>query len=157
MVEFSPETMKKFEETVAKYPDKNAALLPTLWLAQEEFEWLSNDVMVYISKILDIPPSKVSSVASFYTMYKKEPTGKFLIQICRTLSCKLRGAEEVSECITKKLGIELGETTKDNKFTVIEVECLGSCGTAPMMQINNDYHENLTSRKKITDLIDSLN
>jgi len=157
MVEFSPETMKKFEETVAKYPDKNAALLPTLWLAQEEFEWLSNDVMVYISKILDIHPSKVSSVASFYTMYKKEPTGKFLIQICRTLSCKLRGAEEVSECITKKLGIELGETTKDNKFTVIEVECLGSCGTAPMIQINNDYHENLTSRKKINDLIDSLN
>ncbi|MFN8674527.1 MAG: NAD(P)H-dependent oxidoreductase subunit E [Candidatus Sericytochromatia bacterium] len=156
MVEFSPETMNKFQETVAKYPEKEAALLPTLWLAQEEFGWLSNDVMQYIAKILDIPPSKVFSVASFYTMYKKEPTGKYLVQICRTLSCKLRGAEEVSECITKKLGIGLEETTPDNKFTVIEVECLGSCGSAPMMQINNDYYENLTSRKKINEIIDSL-
>lgn len=156
MVQFSPETMKKFEETVAKYPRKEAALLPTLWLAQKEFEWLSPEVMAYVAKILDIPPSKVYSVASFYTMYKKEPTGKHLIQVCRTLSCKLRGAEEVSEHITKKLGLELGETSKDGKFSVVEVECLGSCGSGPMMQINNDYYEDLTSRKKIDEIIDSL-
>lgn len=156
MVQFSPETMKKFEETVAKYPRKEAALLPTLWLAQKEFEWLSPEVMAYVAKILDIPPSKVYSVASFYTMYKKEPTGKHFIQVCRTLSCKLRGAEEVTEHITKKLGLELGEISEDGKFSVIEVECLGSCGSAPMMQINNDYYENLTSRKKIDEIIDSL-
>jgi NADH-quinone oxidoreductase E subunit len=155
MVEFSPERFEEFKKTVAKYPQKEAALLPTLWMAQEDFGYLSLDVMKYVAKILDIPPSKVYSVASFYTMFKKEPTGKYLIQICRTLSCKLRGAEEVTEHICNKLGIKLNETTPDNKFTVIEVECLGSCGTAPMMQINNDYHENLT-KSKINKILDSL-
>ncbi|GIW21050.1 MAG: NADH-quinone oxidoreductase subunit E [Candidatus Sericytochromatia bacterium] len=155
MVEFSPERFEEFKKIVAKYPQKDAALLPTLWMAQEDFGYLSLDVMKYVAKILDIPPSKVYSVASFYTMFKKKPTGKYLIQICRTLSCKLRGAEEVTEYICNKLGIGLNETTKDNKFTVIEVECLGSCGTAPMMQINNDYYENLTKRK-IDSILDNL-
>lgn len=155
MVEFSAQTMEKFKTTLAKYPEKEAALLPTLWLAQEEFEWLSNEVMLYIAKLLDIPPSKVYSVASFYTMYKKEPTGKYLIQVCRTLSCQLRGAEEVTKCISNRLGIGLEETSADNKYTLIEVECLGSCGSAPMIQINNDYHENLT-KSKINKILDSL-
>lgn len=155
MVEFSAQTMEKFKTTLAKYPQKEAALLPTLWLAQEEFEWLSNEVMLYIAKLLDIPPSKVYSVASFYTMYKKEPTGKYLIQVCRTLSCQLRGAEEVTKCISNRLGIGLEETSADNKYTLIEVECLGSCGSAPMIQINNDYHENLT-KSKINKILDSL-
>ena len=155
MVEFSAQTMEKFKTTLAKYPQKEAALLPTLWLAQEEFEWLSNDVMLYIAKLLDIPPSKVYSVASFYTMYKKEPTGKYLIQVCRTLSCQLRGAEEVTKCISNRLGIGLEETSADNKYTLIEVECLGSCGSAPMIQVNNDYHENLT-KSKINKILDSL-
>lgn len=155
MVEFSAQTMEKFKTTLAKYPQKEAALLPTLWLAQEEFEWLSNEVMLYIAKLLDIPPSKVYSVASFYTMYKKEPTGKYLIQVCRTLSCQLRGAEEVTKCISNRLGIGLEETSADNKYTLIEVECLGSCGSAPMIQVNNDYHENLT-KSKINKILDSL-
>jgi NADH-quinone oxidoreductase subunit E len=155
MVEFSAERFEEFKKVVARYPEKEAALLPTLWMAQEDFGYLSLDVMKYVAKILDIPPSKVYSVASFYTMFKKEPTGKYLVQICRTLSCKLRGAEEVTEHICNKLGIKLGETTPDNKFTVIEVECLGSCGTAPMMQINNDYYENLT-KTKINNILDSL-
>ena len=155
MVEFSAQTMEKFKTTLEKYPQKEAALLPTLWLAQEEFGWLSSEAMLYIAKILDIPPSKVYSVASFYTMYKKEPTGKYLIQVCRTLSCQLRGAEEVTKCISNKIGIGLQETTPDNKFTLIEVECLGSCGSAPMIQINNDYHENLT-KSKINKILDSL-
>lgn len=155
MVEFSPERFEEFKKTVAKYPEKEAALLPTLWMAQEDFGYLSLDVMRYVAKILEIPPSKVYSVASFYTMFKKEPTGKYLIQICRTLSCKLRGAEEVTEHVCNKLGIKLNETTPDNKFTVIEVECLGSCGTAPMFQINNDYYENLT-KTKINNILDNL-
>lgn len=155
MLEFSAETLDRFHKTVAKYPQKDAALLPTIWLAQEEFGYLSAEAMAYIGKLLDLPPSKVYSVASFYTMFKKEPTGKYLIQICRTLSCQLCGAREVSRHISEKLGIKLGETTPDNKFTMIEVECLGSCGTAPMMQINNDYHENLT-KSKINQIIDSL-
>lgn len=155
MVEFSAERFEEFKKVVARYPEKEAALLPTLWMAQEDFGYLSLDVMKYVAKILEIPPSKVYSVASFYTMFKKEPTGKYLVQICRTLSCKLRGAEEVTEHICNKLGIKPDETTSDNKFTVIEVECLGSCGTAPMIQINNDYYENLT-RTKINNILDSL-
>lgn len=155
MVEFSSETLAKFNETVARYPEKEAALLPTLWLAQYEFGYLSVEVMQYVAKILDIPPSKVMSVASFYTMYKKEPTGKHLVQICRTLSCQLRGAEQVTKIICDKLKVDLGETTPDNKFTIMEVECLGSCGTAPMMQINDDYYENLT-KSRVHEIIDNL-
>ena len=155
MVEFSNEALDKFQKTVAKYPQKEAALLPTLWLAQEEFGYISRDVMLYIGKLLDIPPSKVYSVASFYTMFKKEPTGKYLIQVCRTLPCQLRGAEDVTNYISEKLGIGIGETTTDNKFTLIEVECLGSCGSAPMLQLNNDYHENLT-KSEINKIIDNL-
>jgi NADH-quinone oxidoreductase E subunit len=155
MIQFSEKTMERFKTTLAKYPERQAALLPTLWMAQEEFGYLSLEVMEYVAKILDLPPSKVYSVASFYTMFKKEPTGKYFIQICRTLSCQLAGAQEVSEHICKKLGVGLGETTPDNKFSVLEVECLGSCGSAPMLQLNNDYHENLTL-KKIDDLLDNL-
>lgn len=156
MIEFSAETMERFKKTLAKYePETEAALLPTLWIAQEEFGYLSVEVMAYVASLLNLPPSKVYSVASFYTMYKKEPTGKYHIQVCRTLSCKLRGAEEVSKMICDRLGVKLGDTTPDNKYTVVEVECLGSCGTAPMMQINNDYHENLT-RSKVNQIIDSL-
>ena len=155
MIEFSAEAHERFKTTLAKYPEKEAALLPTLWLAQEEFGYLSFDVMGYVGKLLEIPASKVYSVASFYTMFKKDPTGKFFIQICRTLPCQLRGAEDVTAFISEKLGIKCGETTPDNKFTMIEVECLGSCGSAPMMQVNNDYHENLT-KSKINQIIESL-
>ncbi len=155
MVEFSKEALERFQTMLVKYPEKEAALLPTLWIAQEEFGHLSRDVMVYVGQLLDIPPSKVYSVASFYTMFKKEPTGKYFIQVCRTLPCQLNGAEEVTKHISDKLGIKVGETTPDNKFTLIEVECLGSCGTAPMLQLNNDYHENLT-KSKIDQLIDGL-
>lgn len=157
MVEFSPKAMEEFKKTLAKYePQTQAALLPTLWLAQNEFGYLSNEIMEYVATLLKLPPAKVYSVASFYTMYKRKPTGKHFIQICRTLSCQLRGAEEVTKIICNKLNVGLGETTSDNKYTVIEVECLGSCGTAPMMQINNDYYENLT-KSKVNEIIDNLN
>ncbi|MBC7473275.1 MAG: NADH-quinone oxidoreductase subunit NuoE [Candidatus Sericytochromatia bacterium] len=155
MLEFSNETLAKFKTTLAQYPEKEAALLPTLWLAQYEFGYLSIEAMEYVAKLLDIPPSRVYSVASFYTMYKKEPTGKYLVQICRTLSCQLRGAEQVTDIICSKLKVNLGQTTPDNNFTIMEVECLGSCGTAPMMQINDDYYENLT-KSKVNQIIDSL-
>ncbi len=156
MVEFSAKAMEEFKTTLAKYePQNQAALLPTLWLAQNEFGYLSNEVMEYVATLLKLPPAKVYSVASFYTMYKREPTGKHFIQICRTLSCQLRGAEQVTKIICDKLNVELGKTTSDDKFTVIEVECLGSCGTAPMMQINNDYYENLT-KSKVHEIIDNL-
>jgi len=156
MIEFSEKALEKFKKTVQKYPHKKAVLLPTLWLAQEEFGYLSLEVMEYIAKLLDIPPSKVYSVASFYTMLKKEASGKYLIQVCRTLSCELAGSEEVLEHISNKLGIKEGETTADNKFTLVSVECLGSCGTSPVMKINDEHYENLT-KSKINQILDNLN
>ena len=143
-VQFSEESYKKFEEILTHYPTKKAALLPTFWLAQKEFGYLSPETMEYIGQLLDLSPAYVGSVASFYTMFNREPVGKFHVQVCTNLSCTLLGAEHILECLEKKLGIGLGQTTPDGNFTLSEVECLGSCGTAPVAQINDDYHENLT-------------
>jgi NADH-quinone oxidoreductase subunit E len=144
-VAFSPATYKKFAEVLTHYPTKRAAILPTFWLAQNEFGYLSAEVMEYIGQLLDLSPAYVGSVASFYTMFNKEPVGKFHLQICANIACTLRGAEHIIECVEKKLGIGLGQTTADGNFTLSEVECLGSCGTAPVVQINDDYHENMTT------------
>lgn len=154
-VQFSPETYKKFEEVLTHYPTKRAAILPTFWLAQQEFGHLSEETMEYIGELLDLSPAYVGAVASFYTMLNKKPVGKFHVQVCTNLSCTLLGAEHLVECIEKKLGIGLGETTPDGNFTLSEVECLGSCGTAPVAQINDDYHENLTPEGVIR-LLDDL-
>lgn len=154
-VEFSPATYKKFAEVLTHYPTKRAAILPTFWLAQNEFGYLSAEVMEYIGQLLDLSPAYVGSVASFYTMFNKEPVGKFHLQVCANIACTLRGAEHLIECIEKKLGIGLGQTTADGNFTLSEVECLGSCGTAPVVQINDDYHENMTTEGMLR-LLDEL-
>ena len=154
-VQFSDATYAQFEEVLTRYPTKRAAILPTFWLAQKEFGYLSPGVMEYIGKLLDLSPAYVAAVASFYTMFYKEPVGKFHVQICTNLSCTLLGAERIVECAEKKLGIGLGQTTPDKKFSLSEVECLGSCGTAPVAQINDDYYENLTP-EGVVRLIDGL-
>jgi len=154
-LEFSPETLKKFEETVARYPKKEAAMLPVLYLAQQEFGHLGPEAIEYVAGLMGQAPARVYSVVSFYTMYNMKPIGRHHIQICRTLPCALGGAEKVTAFIKQKLGIEPGETTADGRFTLSEVECLASCGTAPMMQINDDYYENLTE-EKIIKIIESL-
>jgi len=154
-VEFSPETLKKFEETVSRYPKKEAAMLPVLYLAQQEFGYLGPEAIDYVAKLMDQSPAKVHGVVSFYTMYNMKPIGRHHIQVCRTLSCALGGAEKITDFIKKKLAIELGQTTADGRFTLSEVECLASCGTAPMMQINDDYYENL-NEEKVTEILDSL-
>ena len=154
-LEFSPETLKKFEETVNRYPKKEAAMLPVLYLAQQEFGYLGEEAIAYVAKILEQPPARVHGVVSFYTMLNMKPIGRHHIQVCRTLPCALRGAEKITGFLTQKLGIELGQTTADRKFTLSEVECLASCGTAPMMQINDDYYENLTEAK-VTEILESL-
>lgn len=154
-IKFNEANQKKFEELLTRYPEKRAAMLPTLWLAQEQFGWLSPDVMAYVGEVLEVPPSKVYEVATFYTMFHREPVGKYHFQVCRTLSCQLCGAESVTSHLEKRLGIKLGETSEDGRFTLSEVECLGSCGTAPMLQLNDDYHEELTE-EKLDQLIDSL-
>jgi NADH-quinone oxidoreductase E subunit len=146
-LEFSPQTLKKFEETVARYPKKEAAMLPVLYLAQQEFGHIGPETIDYIAKLMGQAPARVYGVVSFYTMFNMKPIGRHHIQICRTLPCALRGAEMVTTVIKAKLGIEPGQTTSDGRFTLSEVECLASCGTAPMMQVNDDYYENLTEGK----------
>ncbi|HEY7218306.1 MAG TPA: NADH-quinone oxidoreductase subunit NuoE [Candidatus Binatia bacterium] len=154
-LEFSPETLKKFEETVARYPKKEAAMLPVLYLAQREFGHLSAEAVEYVAKLMDQPPARVQGVVSFYSMYNTKPIGRHHIQVCRTLPCALGGAEKITAFLTQKLGIKPGQTTAEGRFTLSEVECLASCGTAPMMQVNDDYYENLTE-DKITEIIESL-
>lgn len=127
------------------YPQAKSALLPALHLAQREHGgWLSDEVMAEVAQVMGLPPAEVRSVTSFYTMFNRQPVGKYLVQVCTNVSCSLLGAEHIVEHFKRKLGIEVGETTPDGLFTLLEVECLGSCGTAPMMQVNDTYYENLT-------------
>jgi NADH-quinone oxidoreductase subunit E len=154
-LDFSSETYKKFEETVARYPKKEAAILPVLYLAQEEFGYLGQEAIEYVAQLMGQSTARVQGVVSFYTMLNTKPIGRHHIQICRTLPCALRGAEQLTDFIKKTLGIEVGQTTADGRFTLSEVECLASCGTAPMMQINEDYYENLTD-DKVTEILASL-
>jgi NADH-quinone oxidoreductase E subunit len=155
-IAFSTATMAKFNELLPRYPQKRAALLPTLWLAQDEFGYLSPEALKYVGQLLELPPSYVLSTASFYTMYQLAPTGKHLIEVCRTLSCALGGAFEIIEHCEKRMGIKLGETTPDGRFTLRTQECLGSCGTAPMFQVNGrQYYEGLTTQK-VDEILESL-
>lgn len=152
-IKFNEENLKKLEETRSHYPTARAALMPTLWLAQEQFGWLSHDVMRYVGEVLDIPFEHVLGVAEFYTMYNKKPVGKYHLQVCTNVSCMLCGGYDVLDYIANKLDIKVGDTTPDGKITLSEAECLGSCGTAPMMQVNNYYEEDL-SKDKIDALLD---
>jgi len=154
-VQFSDATYQRFEETLSHYPTKQAALLPTFWLAQEEFGYLSLEVMEYVAQLLELSPAYVASVASFYTMLYRQPMGRFHLQVCTNLSCRLRGSDRIVDCVQDKLGIRLGQTTADQVFSLSEVECLGSCGTAPVVQVNDDYHENLTP-DQVVRLLDGL-
>jgi len=154
-LEFSPDTLKQFEATVARYPKKEAAMLPVLYLAQKEFGHLGPEAIEYVAWLMEQSPARVHGVVSFYTMYNVKPIGRHHIQVCRTLSCALGGAERITGLIKKKLGIEPGQTTADGRFTLSEVECLASCGTAPMMQVNDEYYEGLTE-EKLTAILDSL-
>ena len=142
---FSDAAMAEYRDILTRYPNRRAALMPTLWLAQREFGWLSAPVMQYVAEVMELPLAWVSSCASFYTMYWKAQPGRWHLQVCRSLACELRGARQLIDAIEGKLGIADGQPTADGRFSLEEVECLASCGTAPCMQINNEaYHENLT-------------
>jgi NADH-quinone oxidoreductase E subunit len=146
-MEFSPEKQKELDKLLPRYPIKEAATLPTLRLAQEEFGYISSDVIEFVAKLLEVPPARVKAVATFYTMYDKKPVGQYHVQVCQNLSCSLMGAEHIISHLEKKLGLKVGGTSSDKKFTLTRVECLGACGTAPVMQINDDYYEDLTPEK----------
>lgn len=149
-IKFSAESEALIRSLMKRYPEgkQKSALLPALHIAQAEFDgWLSAPVMDKVAELLGIAPIEVYEVASFYSMYNLKPVGRCLIEVCRTSSCWLRGADDVVKHIEKRLGIKDGETTSDGRFTLKTVECLGSCGTAPMLQIGEKFHENLTLEK----------
>ncbi|MFN0150517.1 MAG: NADH-quinone oxidoreductase subunit NuoE [bacterium] len=154
-MEFSAASRAEFEALLTRYPTKEAALLPTLWLVQRQEGWISESSMEYVAGLLGISPVKVFSVVSFYTMYYTRPMGRHVIQVCRNLSCSLLGARELIAHIEDRIGARVGETTADGRYSLLTVECLGSCGTAPMMQVNDDYHENLT-RERVDALLASM-
>jgi NADH-quinone oxidoreductase subunit E len=154
-VAFSDAARRELEAIVSRYPGKEAAILPALHLAQREFGYVSDEAIVYVASLLGFTPARIEGVATFYTMYNRKPVGRYHVQICGNLSCSLLGAEHLIEHVSKRLGIKPGETTPDGKFTLTKVECLGSCGTAPVLQLNDDYHENLTE-EKIDTLLDGL-
>ncbi len=152
---FGAEFEKQVDAIVGKYPQPKAALLPVLWECQRADGWISSDTEAWVADRLGVSPAHVHGVVTFYTMYKQRPLGKYHIQVCTTLSCMLRGSDDLMEHLRTKLGIKEGEVTPDGKFSLIRVECLGSCGTAPMFQLNDDYHEDLTL-EKVDQLLDGL-
>jgi len=155
---FSPEVLAEIDAHLAKYPPerKRSALIPLLLLIiQRERGYVDNAGVNFLAQKLDIQVSDVWETATFYSMINMHAVGKYHIQVCKTLSCRIMGEEKITEHICNRLGIHAGETTPDGKFTVSRVECLGSCGTAPMMQIGFDYHEDLTP-EKVDRILDSL-
>jgi NADH-quinone oxidoreductase E subunit len=152
---FSADVEAEIDRNLAKYPIRRSAILPLMFIVQRERGFLDPPGVLYLANRLGLRVTDIWEVATFYSMIYTEPIGKYHIQVCRTLSCKIRGAAKVTEHCSKKLGIKVGETTADGRFTLSEVECLGSCGTAPMFQLNFDYHENLTP-EKIDQILDAL-
>jgi len=145
--EFTKERFDRFKETVAKYERPECALLPTLYLAQEQFGYITAPVMEYVAKLLEIPPARVFEAVSFYTMFKKRDMGRWCLQICNNISCHMMGSEKVIQTAEEELGITLNETTEDKQFSLIRVECIGACDKAPVAQVNEKYLENLTPEK----------
>lgn len=144
---FSPQTEDKFKYLASIYPRKRSALIPMLLLAQKEHGYVKPEAVEYIAKYLDLNSSEVDSIMSFYTLLHRRPMGRYHIQICTNLACVLRGSDEIVDCIKRTLGVALGEVTPDGLFSAIEFECLGSCTTAPCIQVNGEFYENLDVRK----------
>jgi NADH-quinone oxidoreductase subunit E len=152
---FSPQTEEKFKHLASIYPRKRSALIPMLLLAQKEHGYIKPETIDYVGKYLDLNPSEVDSILSFYTLLRRRPVGKYHILICTNLACLLRGSDAIEECVKRKLGVGLGEVTPDGLFSAIEFECLGSCTTAPCIQVNGEFFENLDV-PKTERLIDDL-
>jgi NADH-quinone oxidoreductase E subunit len=152
---FSAEVEAEMDRHIAKYPIKRSAIIPLMFIVQRERGYLDPPGVQYLANRLQLRVTDIWEVATFYSMLQTQPIGKYHIQICKTLSCKIMGEGKITEHVCHKLGIKPGETTSDGKFTVSLVECLGSCGTAPMFQLNFDYHENLTP-EKVDQILDEL-
>ena len=147
MVTLSEETIKEIEVAAAKYPDRNSALMPGLWAAQRQFGYLSGDVIEAVAVAVGVPKAKAQGVATYHSLYWKEKVGKNVVMLCTNVSCTLVGAETLLEYLEKKLGVKEGGTSADGKFTLMEVECIGSCGSGPAMVVNETYYYDLTEQK----------
>lgn len=146
----SVEAASRLKALAAKYPNSNSAVMPGLYIVQEELGYLTKEGINWVAEQLSMSPVQVMEVASFYTMYYKKPVGRYHVQVCRTLSCMVRGAPALTAALEEKLGCHANEVTKDGMFSFEEVECLGSCGTAPMCQINDRFFENLDPQKLLS-------
>jgi NADH-quinone oxidoreductase subunit E len=149
------ESEKIVEDLLTRYPTKRAACLPVLHLCQRQQGWISSDVIDYVARRLDLATSEVQGVVTFYTMYHQHPVAPNVVWVCRTLSCELRGARALQKHLEQRFGCPAGGTSKDGKFTLKTAECLAACGQAPMVQINDEYHENLTL-ESLNRLIDEI-
>ncbi len=152
---FSREAHERIEKILTRYPTKQAALLPVLWVAQETWGWISKEAAEEVARILELPPAHVDGVLTFYTMYNLQPVGKNLLQFCTSISCHLAGAGRLAEHCKRRLGIDWEETTSDGKFTIVEVECIAGCDRAPSMMLNDTYYEPM-DEKSLDALLDRL-
>jgi len=151
----TPERDRELDEILTRYPTRMAACIPALHLCQDQNGWISDEVITWVAKRLDLPPAHVKGVVTFYTLFNQKKVGKHQLWVCRTLPCALRGAGDVLAHCEKKLGIHAGETTADGQITLKTAECLASCGTAPMIQVDKTYYENLTLAQ-VDEILDRL-
>jgi NADH-quinone oxidoreductase E subunit len=152
---FSEENLDRINQELKKYPVKKPGVMAALYIGQEQNGYISNEVIEEVAKILELTPEEVYGVVTFYTMYHQKPMGKHHIQVCTNVSCMLRGAYEIWDQVKEKLGIDNLEVTEDSNFSLEEVECMGSCGTAPMIAVNEEYYENLNT-EKVASILESL-
>lgn len=150
-VSFDDELRRQIDDVLGRYPNRQAALLPVLWLCQERWGWVSAGIVRAVAELLGLAPAYIEGVITFYTMYQRRPPGRYLLQVCTTLSCQLCGTSGLVDHLRARLGIDFGETTPDGRFTLLDVQCLGACGQAPVIQVNNDYYTDLT-----VDTLDAL-
>jgi NADH-quinone oxidoreductase E subunit len=155
---FTPERRAQLDEIVTKYPSdqKRSAILAALYLVQEQQGYLTANGMRHVAGILDMTPAEVEDVATYYVMFFREPVGKYVLQVCRTLSCALMGAERVTELLSEKLGLKVGETDKSGLFTLLEFECLGACDRAPIVMVNNEYWHEMVRPEDVAKLVDDI-
>ncbi len=152
---FDADELQRVEHYKSLYPDPKSAIMPVLWMAQKKFGWLSEEVMRYVGELMNLPYAHVLGVATFYTMYFKKPMGRYHIQVCTNVSCMLRGGDKIYDHLKSRFSIGHNERTADGTYSLEEVECMGACGGAPMIAINEDYHENL-DMSKVDALVSSL-
>jgi len=144
---FNNTVLKEISEIKARYPDSKAALLPTLYIAQREFGWLSHEAMQYVAETLNLPEVVVKGTASFYTMFKHKPMGRHLIQLCTNVSCMILGAERLVDFLKNKYGLEPYGTTGDGRFSLLIMECIGACDSGPAMLVDTDFYDNLNEQR----------